>query len=143
MRDTHDLWRIPRWRRLLIVTCAAALALGFGTSFMAMSSPIEPSKGLAPSEAFPTGQPPIRTLMPDYVEALDRSGNAAGYVRADMLVDRELVDETLGGWIPVYDESLQRVVGHMVDGYGFIPLGGRLEDFEPFERVETFTESDS
>ena len=107
-----------------------------------MSSSIEPSKGPAQGEAFPSGQAPIRDLMPDYVEALDRAGNNVGYVSADVLVSRDLVDVALAGRIPVYDHALENVVGHMVDGYGFIPMGGNLEDFEPFEVQVIRSEAD-
>lgn len=72
--------------------------------------------------------------MPEYVTALDRSGNPVGYVESRILGDSETID-MLEGWIPVYSESLEEVVGHMVDGYGFIPAGGDVEDHEPFEVI--------
>lgn len=69
--------------------------------------------------------------MPRYIPALDRDGEHAGYVHYDTMIRLEgsVADEAL----PVYDDSLERVVGHMVPGYGFVPEGASASDLDPFD----------
>ena len=68
--------------------------------------------------------------VPDFVEVLARDGGLAGYVKRSDLMNVGTPGQVRR--IPVYDESLQRLVGHMVDGRGFVPLGVRDEDVPPF-----------
>lgn len=75
-----------------------------------------PTKGPIPPEAQqPGGRGLNWELVPDFVTALARDGSNAGYVRKLDLMDPGCETKT------VVDETLTRVVGHMVPGGGFVP----------------------
>lgn len=57
-----------------------------------------------------------RLLADDSTCSRPRDGSAAGYVRKQDLMDPECETKT------VVDETLTRVVGHMVPDVGFVPL---------------------
>jgi len=68
------------------------------------------------------------SLVPDYIEALGRDGQPVGYVtREDALgLGPQITDNTgrpVDVPITVYAGDLATVVGHMVPGRGFVPLG--------------------
>lgn len=66
-------------------------------------------------------------LVPDFVEALDRDGTMAGYVRAEDILGVGGVGEPPPGPIPVVDRRLVQV-GWIVPGAGFVPLATPLEE---------------
>ncbi|HEX5630614.1 MAG TPA: hypothetical protein VFY15_03070, partial [Acidimicrobiia bacterium] len=79
------------------------------------------------------GEPAQASDLPDYIVAWDREGNLAGYVAAPYVwpvVGRE-EDFWPDGSIPVVDTKLT-LVGHMVPGVGFVPLGVDPSSVPPF-----------
>jgi hypothetical protein len=89
-----------------------------------------PSVGRIPQSAFQNGHL-NPSLVPDFVPALNRQGNVIGYVsKSDILPPATgpggfalHASPASTGAIPVYDRSLTHVVGHMVPGIGFVPVG--------------------
>jgi hypothetical protein len=81
-----------------------------------------PSKGPIPDAAFVPGQPIDKDQVPDFIPALDQAGIEVGYVDKNLAIpegaqigqDRD---------IPVYASDLKTVVGRMVPGKGFVPVG--------------------
>jgi len=84
------------------------------------------SFGTIPPEAWRPDGSVDMSLVPDYVQALDRDGNVAGYVRAEDILGVRGVEEPPTGPIPVVDRQLVQV-GWMVPDAGFVPLGTPIE----------------
>ncbi len=92
-----------------------------------------PTKGPIPDTASPPqGGPIYGALVPDFVPALARDGTTiAGYVPKRYLIGSGSVEEVPGNPSnppqdapePVYADDLTTLVGHMVPGVGFVPLG--------------------
>lgn len=119
---------------VVLVLCAVV----GGAYGVATAADPGPTKGRIPSEAA-TDQGVDLAKVPDYVEALDRSGKAVGFVDR-----RYLFAEETGASeayrverIPVVADDLVTVVGHMVAGRGFVPLGEPDRSVEPFEGETT------
>ena len=96
-----------RVARIAFVGALAALWLLAGCAPFA-------TKGTVPPPG-PNGIDPSAT--PDFLAVAGRDGNIAGYARKE---------DVLGGVdapFPVYGEDLRTVVGQMVPGKGFIPVG--------------------
>jgi hypothetical protein len=90
-----------------------------------------PNRGPIPEAAFPAEGGPIdRILVPDYIPALGQDGQPVGWVSKELAVP--VVDEGNRQLIPVFGDDLRTVVGHMVAGYGFAPIG---TDLQPLLRV--------
>jgi len=120
MRKTH------KWLGLAIAT---VLIMGI-VAIPAMSEEA-PTFGTIPDEAWDTVDGSVdRSLVPDYVAALDRSGDFAGYVSADDILPTDGTPAP-DGPIPVVDGNLA-LVGHMVPDRGFVPLGTLFEDVPRF-----------
>lgn len=92
----------------------------------------QPTKGPIPDAAVPAAGGEVNgALVPDFVSALGQDGvTIAGYVPkrfliggADRLVPGTLANPPQQSPIPVYGEDLTTLVGHMVPGRGFVPLG--------------------
>ena len=91
----------------------------------------KPTKGPMPDNASPPqGGPIYGSLVPDFIPALTRDGTTiAGYVPKKYLIGP--LDALPGTPSnppqqppePVYAEDLTTLVGHMVPGVGFVPLG--------------------
>lgn len=111
-----------------VVAIAGALYLLGGVA----SSEPQPTKGSIPSEAWQEDGSIDLSKLPDYIGVLDRQGEIAGYVERSALFPDDPSRAPQDGEIPVVDESLERLVGHMVPGYGFVPLGTSTEDLDPF-----------
>lgn len=119
-----------RRRSALVGLPSLALVGGFVLSIvMIAAASAEPAnKGRIPDAAFlPNGELDAR-LVPDFVSAYDRDGvSIAGYVPKAYLLHTNLpsVSKELPRLpdIPVYGEDLETLVGHMVPGKGFVPLG--------------------
>ena len=121
-----------RRRIALLGLPSIALSVGFVLSILmiASASAAAPtaSKGLIPAAAvLPNGDFDPR-LVPDFVSTYGRDGESiAGYVPKEYLLHANLpvVSKDLPTLpdIPVYGEDLKTLVGHMVPGKGFIPLG--------------------
>jgi hypothetical protein len=79
----------------------------------------ELTKGPLPTDAVDDAGRLDESRVPDFIPALDREGEIAGYVRYCAIRG--------GGAIPVYADDLETLVGHMVPGRGFVPgpLSGR------------------
>lgn len=78
------------------------------------------------------------SLVPDYILVLARDGSPAGYARKEQAFGLEPVALGKDGRpfdepIPVYGEDLSTVVGHMVSGRGFVPIGTDAASVPLFE----------
>jgi hypothetical protein len=117
--------RVPR-RAALIVILAVAL------------SACDPfaTKGTVPPPPPGGGAVDPRTV-PDYVAAWNRDGTAiAGYVpKACLFPGAQIVSGTQDSACPVFAEDLRTLVGHMVPGRGFVPLGVDPGDVATFPVV--------
>jgi hypothetical protein len=113
--------------RVLAAGIAAVLvtSLGLGT---AAAIERQLAKGAVP---FGSGGSVTARDVPDYVTALDRQGNPVGYVKRDALgVFSGRPDDA---FMPVYADDLKTVVGHMVTGRGFVPVGSSDAAVPTFE----------
>lgn len=61
-----------------------------------------------------------KALIPDFIPALDRHGQVAGYVARDLAIPD---GAPLNGPMPVFADDLKTLVGHMYPGRGFVALG--------------------
>lgn len=77
------------------------------------------TKGPIPPEAVENGAF-NKALIPDFIPALDRDGNVAGYVARDLAIPD---GAPVNAPIPVFANDLRTIVGHMHPGRGFVPLG--------------------
>lgn len=102
-----------------------------------------PTKGPIPANASPPqGGPTYEALVPDFIAALARDGTTiAGYVPKRYLIGPF---DALPGTPsnppqdppkPVYADDLTTLVGHMVPGSGFVPLGSSVPPPGPGESV--------
>jgi len=93
----------------------------------AADSAPSPSVGPVPESAFtPNGIDVAQ--VPDYIPALDQQGDVAGYVRKEDILPSNANVTPSDGPVPVVDRSLERVVGYMYPGRGFVPLGQSPDD---------------
>jgi hypothetical protein len=77
------------------------------------------------------GEPIDQALVPDFIPASDREGNIVGWVSKHLAVPTDLsLDRSV---IPVFADDLRTVVGHMIAGRGFVPLGADPNTVEEFE----------
>lgn len=108
--------------------CLSGLLVAMGiVAFASADAP--PTKGRIPDEAFANNSVQL-DLVPDYVGALTRDGQLAGYVRKTDIFGREgLASEAP---ILVVDETLTKPVGRMVPDRGFVPLGTPEESVPRF-----------
>lgn len=102
-------------------------ALAFAAAFMlsvavitVSAAPAPSSKGRIPAAAILEDGSIDVHQVPDFVIAWDRSGNHAGYITRDEVLNPP------DGPVPVVAEDLTTVVGHMVPDYGFVPAGTDL-----------------
>lgn len=119
------------WRRRLVqaspilaVALGAAMFLGVSafTGGDGRAHASEQTRGTIPSAAIGVNGAVDKSLMPDYIEAIDQSGSVVGYVAKDLAVPDRTHPAT-DQPIPVYDGSLLNVVGYMVPGRGYVPKG--------------------
>lgn len=101
-------------RRLLMLQAAVLVAVA--------CSPIG-SKGTMPP-AGPNGEVDPRTA-PDFIAVAVGDRDGIGYVPKEYLLPEPTTSTELphGDPWPVYAEDLQTLIGHMVPGKGFVPLG--------------------
>lgn len=102
-----------------------------GTLTVEMVAWRKPTKGPIPDNASPPqGGPTYGALVPDFIPALARDGTTiAGYVPKRYLIGP--FDDLPGTPssppqqppVPVFADDLATLVGHMVPGVGFVPLG--------------------
>jgi len=104
---------------LLVIGAATALAVG------ASAAAPPPTVGPIPPSAFQPGQPLRAGLVPDFVPALDRAGNIAGYVRGDALTGEPgtQLGPVVAPTITVYAADLTTIVGYMIPDKGFVAVG--------------------
>lgn len=119
-----------RKRRGFLAVAVLVVTTVVGISLAATSDPL-PTKGSIPEDAWLEDGSVDLAQLPDFIVALDGDGNAVGYVERSTLFPDDPTEEPLDGPNPVVDESLQRVIGHMVPGRGFVPVG------TPFDQVPT------
>lgn len=109
----------------------------------AADSALSPSVGRVPESAFTPNGIDI-AQVPDYVPALDQQGDVAGYVRKEDILPTDTNVAPSDGPVPVVDRSLERVVGHMHPGRGFVPLGQSPDDVPalPVTTIEIGSQTD-
>ena len=73
----------------------------------------ELTKGPIPDDAINDAGMLDESRIPDFIPALNRDGEIAGYVRHCAIA--------AGGAVPVYADDLTTVVGHMIPNRGFVP----------------------
>ena len=115
---------------------ALSLSLVVAATWMNVASANRNVKGTIPDAAFASGKVNL-SLVPDYVVAYDRQGGVAGYVRKQELFGEHgarPIDH-----LPVYDDSLGKVVGRMVHGRGFVGAGQADEEVPLFEQASSKT----
>lgn len=114
-RDASNL-RTRHRRATAVVGLVLLASLAFTSIGLAAGQ--TPTKGPIPPEAFKNGTID-KTVVPDFIPALNRDGFVAGYVAKNLAIpDGEGSAEP----VPVYAEDLETVVGHMYPGRGFVPL---------------------
>jgi len=109
----------------------AALPLVLAFASMAAATAVGSAaltKGTIPVDAIGADGRVDVSLIPDFVVTLGRDGKPVGYVtRKDALdLSPRAVDESgrpVDVPYPVYADDLTTVVGYMVAGRGFVPLG--------------------
>lgn len=115
-------------KAILVVIAAAASILAVAAVALAMPSDSTPTSGRIPEQAFRADGSIDRSLVPDFVVALDREGKPVGYVSKDDAIPQEGL-EAPSGLAPsdrpekVYGNDLKTIVGYMYPAKGFVPLG--------------------
>lgn len=95
----------------------------------AAESPSTPTKGPVPDSAFGEEGGVDVAQVPDYVPALGQEGKVVGYVaKTDIMPSPDGLTGPTDEAIPVLDDTLTKIVGHMYPGRGFVPIGSRPED---------------
>jgi hypothetical protein len=117
-RHQSRIWRYS----LLALTLGLAIVATLAATTLAATD--APSKGIIPEAAFRPGQDIDYTLVPDFVPALGRDGETVGYVSKVDLANRVgSHGERQVKPVPVFADDLETLVGYMVLGKGFVPLG--------------------
>jgi hypothetical protein len=112
------LLRRKRYRRAIIAAClAAGTVVVFAATGLAGGR--APTKGPIPPNAW-KADGIDKSLVPDFIPALDRNGVAVGYVAKDLAISDAAPPARP---IAVYAADLETVVGHMYPGRGFVRLG--------------------
>lgn len=105
----------------LKVTLAAVAIVVAGSAGAIAVVASSTTVGPIPHDAFAPNATMNVALIPDFVPALDRDGDQAGYVRKEDLGAYNGKADT--DPMPVYENDLVTVVGHMYAGIGYVPLG--------------------
>lgn len=107
-----------------------ALCLAVGMAVVAAAgagAASGPTRGPIPPAAFQAGGAVDPNLVPDFVPALGHDGNVVGYVPKEFLIQGTGAAfskvRPVAPNVPVYKDDLQTLVGYMVPGRGFVPLG--------------------
>jgi hypothetical protein len=123
--------------RRRLVALSAAGVVGATVIVLAVagasSSQPAPTFGTIPVAVLEAGEAVPASDLPDYIVAWDRDGNVAGYVAARYVWPILGQEDALGSdeAIPVVDTEFD-IVGHMVPGVGFVPLGVDPRTVPPF-----------
>lgn len=119
-----NLSTLSRTKNLTAVLVLAG-AVMIGLFAIPAISKNTPTFGPIPDEVLEMDGAIDGDLVTDYVPALDREGNVAGYVKATDILEIDGKEPT-DGPIPVVSRDLE-LVGHMVPARGFVPLGTQFE----------------
>lgn len=124
--------------RFVVVLISAAVTASLASGIVVRNALADPnhgqSKGRIPQTAFHADGHIDRDKVPDFVVAYGRDGSEVGYVRKDDILPLQPRGPSEGATkVPVFDETLQRVVGAMVPGRGFVATGVNESDVAPFE----------
>jgi hypothetical protein len=110
--------RAGRRLRLAVIGTVVGMVVLVGT---AVAVDREMTKGRIPSGAFRSDGTVDPNQVPDFVPALGRDGEVVGYVtRQDLGLDDNTGEAQV---MAVYGDDLSTVIGHMVAGVGYVPLG--------------------
>ena len=104
--------RIARVVAAAAIVAASVAAGGCGAS---------PTRGPIPDDARDANGQVDRSRAPDFIPALGHRGEVVGYVSKHHALP-DPADADLDA-VPVFTEDLRTLVGHMVAGRGFVPLG--------------------
>jgi hypothetical protein len=116
-------WVRPRWRVFVALANVAVAAAVAGSSGGIIAADRLRTKGPIPEAAFKVGAPIDKSLVPDFIPAAGPNGEVVGFVAKDLAIpDGESAALEMDS-IPVYASDLKTIVGHMVAGIGFVPLG--------------------
>lgn len=113
-------------RALPAAICLTVLSLMLLLAGVANAG-LEATKGRIPEAAFKAGGALDLSLVPDFVPALDRNGDVAGWISKDEL-QRPPTKDPSGHILPespspVFADDLKTVVGYMVPDKGFVKVG--------------------
>ena len=111
--------QVPRITRGAMAALAVVAILTGVSISVVMAGGREPTSGPIPPEAVENGAF-NKALIPDFIPALDRNGQIAGYVARDLAIPD---GAPVNAPIPVYGDDLKTIVGYMHPGRGFVPLG--------------------
>jgi hypothetical protein len=119
--------RSARGSYLVLLVLTAGIGLGLLAAATVMAGSRVPTKGPIPPAAFQAGDPIDFSMVPDFIPALGQSGDIVGYVSKGSLITQGgsgfSADRPIAADVPVYADDLKTLVGHMVPGRGFVPIG--------------------
>jgi hypothetical protein len=123
---------------LIVVTGPILLTIAAISAATVLGGSAAPTKGRIPDEAISANGDLNFDLVPDYVLASGRDGSPVGYVTREAALDLGPMQIDGSGRpvdvdIPVYADDLTTVVGYMVPGRGFVPLGTDPKSVPTFE----------
>jgi hypothetical protein len=132
--------KIGLWGGALALVAAACIGTPLA---IAGAQDNAPTRGPVPASVFDGGPTIDRSQIPDFIPVLDRAGNEAGWAPSDLVIPPDGAgDPKQYQVIPVYADDLKTLVGHMVAGKGFVPLGTNPDDVPSFP-VTTTTQAPS
>jgi hypothetical protein len=116
-----------RQRRLYVLVTIAVLS-GLTMAAATTVSPSTLTKGPIPEAAWRADGSMDLTIVPDFIPALGRDGTQVGFVQRDLVLADQAtrpsrLPPSATTEIPVLADDLASIVGHMVPGRGFVPLG--------------------
>jgi hypothetical protein len=91
-------------------------------NLMNSSLRLQVTEGPVPQSAF-NGGPLSLTEVPNYL-SVSVGNEIVGYTPAVGEIDPTPSEEQTTAFVPVYNASLQTIVGHLVSGEGFVPSPG-------------------
>lgn len=122
--------QLQGWAPVLVVVVVTSLAM----ASVSIAADQSTSKGRIPDEAFLADGSIVDELVPDFVAVWGHGGEAiAGYTPKEYVLSIETSSDAAAKPVdapaPVFGEDLETLVGHMVPGLGFVPIGDDAGDY--------------